>query len=550
MSLKAGRNLLFGLNFFLAFILNARVNQINTDLKTWTLDEKVGQLFFLGYRSEAQLKEIKPGGVILFKWSLDDVDSTKKLTSKIKDLAAKEFKAPLFIAMDHEGGKVIRLKKGMTPMPDASAIAANMNTVTSFRAGKIMGQELSALGINTNLAPVLDLGNAKSFLQNRVWGASPEGVAHQTKYFIRGLKSAGIFSIAKHFPGHGVSSELNSHFYLPKFQKDFSKLWMEDLMPFREAIREEIEGLMTAHVAISNIDSREPASLSTRFVHDILREKMGFNGIVLTDDLEMGAVYNQGRNGSVEDLALKSLKAGTDVVLVVWSYKKQKKIRDRIIQSIKKGEILESEIDEKVQRILALKEKYLHFEPENPNWKKILRHPESMAFALEISKNAVHWETGNAQEMQSKLLNRWNENWTVVLPSGSSHYVWSKLRPQDHIYKYSKHMDDSFITKVKGLMANSQQNKQVFVVITRPLVSMNKKFITMLKEEFNSIVSQSESSRAVVWMHQGPVPLKIKNNEDVQKVGLVTLHSSSAKSLLQWAETFMKKDEVEDAKWN
>ena len=142
-------------------------------IKTWSLEERAGQLLMVGFRSFEQIKKVRPGGVVLFSWSLQDIDQTRKLISTVKSYASKNLKSPLFVAIDHEGGKVLRLRKGMTFFPDAAAVGAIRDPEMAFKFGEAMGLELASLGIHMNFAPVLDLGNARSFLENRVWGNDP-----------------------------------------------------------------------------------------------------------------------------------------------------------------------------------------------------------------------------------------------------------------------------------------------------------------------------------------------------------------------------------------
>ena len=195
---------------------------ISEEIKNWTLDEKIGQLFLIGFRSFDQLEKVKPGGVVLFSWSLKDVEGAKELISKINSRNSELNKAPLFVATDHEGGRVVRLRKGLTNFPDALALGATEKKEIAFRVGKIMGLELSSLGFNMNLAPVLDLGNGKSFLENRIWGSDPVKVSEMTTGFIDGLHSSRILAVAKHFPGHGGTS-VDSHFDLPVIEKSWEE---------------------------------------------------------------------------------------------------------------------------------------------------------------------------------------------------------------------------------------------------------------------------------------------------------------------------------------
>lgn len=297
----------------------------------------------IGYRSHEQVERIQPSGLVFFV-EPQRCQQTQSLLSEIQKVHSTKEKAPLFLATDHEGGRVLRIKKGITQFPDAAAVGSLRDPETSFEVGRAMGLELSALGFNMNLAPVLDLGNARSFLANRVWGEDPSRVRDSTIPFVQGLHSSRVLGVAKHFRGHGGTSE-DSHFSLPVIHKSEKDLWTQDLLPFQSAVEEGILAVMTAHVELPQID-RGPASLSSKFITEILKEKIGFNGLVITDDLEMGGVAKQ-LGFTAQDLALKALKAGSDLILIVWSQELQQKVVERMELALGNKEITQEWLDPK-----------------------------------------------------------------------------------------------------------------------------------------------------------------------------------------------------------
>ncbi len=516
---------------FVALGSSPSASAFKENIKDWTLEEKVGQLLMIGFRDPQEVIEAKAGGAVLFSWNMKSVDAAKKLTDTLKDLARKNLAAPLFIATDHEGGKVLRLRKGLTQFPDAAAVGAMQSPYTAFQVGKSMGMELSSLGINMNLAPVLDLGNARSFLENRIWSESPESVGELTSAYIKGLLSAGVFPVAKHFPGHGNSSS-DSHFALPVIKKDFTRLWKEDLEPFREVIANDVPGIMTAHVELPSID-RGPASLSKTFVEDILREKMGFKGLVMTDDLEMGGVA--ARDGtSPADLGLKALQAGTDVILVVWSKTTQRKMIQRLVRAVQEGELSQEWLDKKVAHILALKKRHLSFSGEgesNPFWRENLRRPESLQLAESIRYGAIQWLGGNPESILPRLGSFWNKGWAVALPQGFSIAQWKKLRSQDRLHALKRRPDPTDIKNLQNFFRKSVASGDPLIVVTPPRASSSEELFLLLRGEIAGLMLKKKDIPPVLWVHQGPKPVTIRRDPASLDVGILSLYSSSPQSL-------------------
>ena len=501
------------------------------DLKNWSLEEKAGQLLLVGFRSLDQVEKNHPGGVVLFSWNMKGVESSKQLTTSLKHLASEQLKAPLFIATDHEGGKVLRLRQGLTNYPDAAAVGALKDTYTAFQVGKSMGLELSALGINMNLAPVLDLGNARSFLENRIWSENPHSVGELTSAFIQGLEAARIFPVAKHFPGHGGSIH-DSHFALPRIEKSFDRVWKEDLEPFREVIKENVPGIMTAHVEIPAIDSG-PASLSKKFIGGILRDKMAFKGLVITDDLEMGGVV--ARDGTpVEDLAMKALNAGTDMILVVWSQTTQEKIIHRVVQAVKNHEVSMDWLDSKVNRILNLKTNY--FTPqgndeENPYWRNNLRRTDSLNLAKRISQGAIRWQAGDSDEILKQLREKWSDSWTVILPGSIASKKWADFRSQDKIFVAQRRPDAKANLELQNLLRKARVGANPVVVMTGPRASSSEETFGIVRKELAKVAESKDATKAVLWIHQGFRPVELGRNPASLRVGLLSLYSSSRLSL-------------------
>lgn len=511
----------------------------HVDLQRWTLEEKIGQLLLIGYRSEQQVLEIKPAGLVFFSWSLKNPAQTEKLLRSIKENPLLSNRAPLFLATDHEGGRVLRLRKGLTPFPDAAAIGSLIDPEMAFQVGRSMGLELSSLGFNMNLAPVLDLGNARSFLANRVWGEDPLKVSEMTMAYIQGLHASRILSVGKHFPGHGSSQE-DSHFSLPVILKSEQKLWEQDLVPFKNAVEMGLSAVMTAHVEIPSVD-RGPASLSKKFVTTILKEKIGFRGLVITDDLEMGGLAQQ-LGYTPQDLALKALLAGSDMVLVVWSEGLQRKVVDRVRLALKNGEINEEWLDQKVKKIAAFKKKLLgDGQWSNPFWKHNLRRPASLQLSELVTKEAIQWVGGQEDLLRAQFNAQEGAKWLCLMPSENWASLWKQTRSQDDVLVLQKFADQAFVKRVKDSVSAAVMMRQPLLIVTPPRALGSEELFTTLRKELGDLVRRKKITSPIIWAHQGATPIKLQWSAERLPMGLVSLHSGSLGSLRALMTKLMRK---------
>lgn len=410
----------------LVFLEKTSAQTLSEKFKTWSDEELAGQLLVVGMKSLSQVEKLHPGGVILFSWNMPSVVATQKLTEALAKLSQKA-RVPLMVATDHEGGEVIRLRKGVTNFPDAAAVGATKNPDIAYEIGLKTGQELRALGINTNFAPVLDLGNAKSFLRNRVWGSHPVQVASMTSAYIRGLTDARVLSVAKHFPGHG-STTVDSHLNLPVSPKKLSQLWRSDLNPFREAIRQNVPALMTAHVELSSVE-RVPASFSKRLLSGLLRDKMNYQGLIITDDLEMGGA-RMSEGELLSEKAIKALQAGSDMVMLVWDQVGQFKVRDEIVRAIHDGRLPRDQIYTKLERIIEVKQRFHGEGVEGP---APLASVQTQKLVSKVIRAAVKWRGGDESRVIEALKGAEGQGWDVFLPNAKLASSWKKRRPQDRI---------------------------------------------------------------------------------------------------------------------
>jgi len=287
--------------------------------KTTTLDlrRQVGQLLIMGFdghvadaRLRTTISSLQPGGVILFARNIDAPRQTWQL---LRDCQAPA-PLPMFLCVDLEGGTVDRLKNLISPVPSAQSVFASGNPRLYRMHGHVIGLEVRALGFNTDFAPVVDLGfeASRPVLSSRTVSDDPAHTILYAREFLKGLKATQVLGSGKHFPGLG-EGDLDSHHKLPVIRKSWKKLWAEDLAPYRE-LHDQFPFVMVAHACFPEITKDKlPASLSKKWMKDILRDKIGYRGLIVSDDLEMGGALSA---GPIEEVSVETLRAGADMFLI------------------------------------------------------------------------------------------------------------------------------------------------------------------------------------------------------------------------------------------
>lgn len=330
-------------------------------LSDLSLEEKVGQMIFAGIKGTDITNETKKiisthqvGGIILFKDNLKNANQSVSLLNAIKQENTNN-KVPLFLGVDEEGGRISRLPE-LTKLPTNEELGKRNDISLSYNIGKLLGKELSAFGFNLDFAPVLDINSNPDnpIIGDRSFGTDAELVSELGLQMMKGIQSEQVISVIKHFPGHGDTA-VDSHKELPIIQKSLEELQALELIPFKHAVEQGAEVVMVGHILLPKIDSTYPASISERIITDVLREQLGYEGIIITDDMTMKAILN---NLEIGESAVSAVKAGNDIVLVAHNYANVKKAIDSIIKAIEDGEITEQRIDESVKRILSIKKKY------------------------------------------------------------------------------------------------------------------------------------------------------------------------------------------------
>ena len=327
-----------------------------------TLDEKVGQLLIVGFPEDTKkealqdyIDRFKVSGFILFSRNFTDFDSLYALVSSLKEMNSLRNPIPLFISVDEEGGTVSRLPKGGTRFPDARQVGKAGEPGLTYKTGQIIAQELKAAGINLNFAPVLDIVDSKEnrLLIRRSYGSTPEAVSLHGTSFIDGLQSKGVIAVPKHFPGHGNTDE-DSHSKLPAIDIDKTTMQSRELAPFKAAMGAGLDAVMVGHISFPKIDpSGLPATMSSYFLTDVLREEMGFKGISISDEIEMNG-YMSGKE-TLEECVIASFNAGLDVFVIGHTMTIQDKVLKALSDACRDGRISEERLNDSVLRIIKAK---------------------------------------------------------------------------------------------------------------------------------------------------------------------------------------------------
>lgn len=334
-------------------------------LNKMSLRRKIGQMFIVGFQGQSleeglgdTLKSVAPGGLIVFGRNISSPRQIADLISSAQDSARKVSRVPLFIATDQEGGDVIRIKTPI-PLPSPLAFGKAGRPELAEMAGEATGRILKTIGINMNLAPVLDISDprSKTFNGTRTYGSNPAVVAQMAEKFASGLAKKGVLPTGKHFPGHGGINE-DSHTDLVAKPLSLDELTAHDLVPFKELQKrfKDDWAVMLAHLSYPKIDaSGAPATFSKPIVTGLLRERMGFNGVVMTDDIGMAGAE---QIKDVRERTLRSIEAGVDMIMVTWNRRLQRDLVTAVERAVRSGRIPESRINESVKRILIAKRKF------------------------------------------------------------------------------------------------------------------------------------------------------------------------------------------------
>ena len=340
----------------------ARDAYIESRISEMSLEEKVTQLLVVALVSselggplteldpltERRLRQLQPGGVVLYGGNIENVSQLTELISGVQATA----RTPLFVGIDEEGGVVSRLRHlgpgAATHLPPASVVGAAGDPLLAYRAGRALGTELRALGINLNFAPVVDVASPADnpFLDSRTYSGEPEVVSRLATAFLRGLQNRGVSAAVKHFPGHGGAAN-DSHYGTAAVDASAERLEEVDWPPFRAAVEAGADAVMVAHVAVPALTGDDtPASVSPAVLQDAARGGLGFDGLLISDSVTMGGLSEVLGDRSA---AVAVIAAGGDIVLTP---ARPERARDALLAAVRDGRIPEGRIDASVRRVL------------------------------------------------------------------------------------------------------------------------------------------------------------------------------------------------------
>ena len=326
-----------------------------------SLEEKIGQMMFvgingtiLGENTKNTLASMHVGGIILFDRNMEDREQVKALNASLQNLILNTYSLPLFLSVDQEGGLVTRMKQHAYTAPAATAIGATGKAENAYTEANKTGKDIRELGFNLDFAPVLDIG---SRMHGRTYGTTPQQVTAFGEQACRGLRDSGVLFTIKHFPGMG-RSETDPHTEKSVVNVPQETILQEDLQPFRHIIDQYPHHqfmVMAGHIRYPAFDAK-PASLSPVILKQLLRNQLGYQGIVITDDLDMGAVSE---GFKPEEIGIVAIQAGTDIILSCHNPEIQQRIYRSTLQAVKDGKLSQADIDASVRRIVYCKLKNL-----------------------------------------------------------------------------------------------------------------------------------------------------------------------------------------------
>lgn len=334
-----------------------------------TLRESAGQLLWIGFEADAWngslenlLDTVRPGGVIFFQRNIATAEQFGGLVRQCAAFLFERSELRPFLAVDLEGGKVDRFRELIAPLPAVRhAVQAGM----ARELGRLAGREVAAFSLNVDFAPVLDIASAESHsvLGSRTAGDSPEVVARFAEEFLGGLAESGILGCGKHFPGLG-SGCLDSHLTMPRIEKSAEQLWEHDLLPYR-SLAARLPMVMVAHAAYPALepDAALPASLSRRIVTGLLKGKIGFEGLVLSDDLEMGGVL-EGR--TVGEAAVAAVAAGCDMLLVCRRAEYVQAAFQAIVRRAERDSVFRTTVEQAAEKVIRARQTLLKVPTSQP----------------------------------------------------------------------------------------------------------------------------------------------------------------------------------------
>lgn len=487
----------------------------------------IGQLMVCGFNGitadeniKRLIRDYKIGGVILFSRNIGGTDDVLRLTAELQQTAREAgHDRPLLICIDQENGVVRRLGTGATVFPGAMLLGAAGDPQNAYREGLATGIELKALGINWNLAPVADVNNNSKnpVIGVRSYGEDPYKVSAFAGAAIRGMQEAGVITTLKHFPGHGDTS-VDSHLDLPVVPYEMDRLERVELVPYKELAGGTADTIMTAHIKFPSIDdSGLPATLSETIISGLLRQKLGFNGVVTTDCLEMNAVKST--FGTARG-AVMAIRAGVDIVMVSHTFELQTAAADELFESAEKGEIPEGQLLQAYERVCRLKDRYLAWDTGGADRLAVVGCKQHSDLAWDIYRRGVTLYRNEGILPVSDVIVIYPAGGSVTQAEDITHSGCSlgravrEIRPQTEVLEVSQSPGDEDIANaveaaakhdavIVGTLSAVQDEKQAELV--RRLIDCHKKVaVVAMKSPYD--ISRFPDIKAYIATYEQTYP--------------------------------------------
>ena len=480
------------------------LEKVNGILNKMTLSQKVGQMFVVGFNGTSMpnnlveaIEEYNFGNVIYMGYNVTSPSTLTKLSNDIQNVMVSKNSVPAFISTDQEGGRVARLTNGGTHFISQMAMAATNDYNNTYLEALATGKELLSYGINTDFAPVLDVNNNPNnpIIGIRSYADNPAIVALYGNNAINGFKEANVLCSSKHFPGHGNTS-VDSHSGLPVITSTINELYSIELAPFISSITNGIDAIMTTHIIFQAIDKEYPATLSQKVLTDLLRDELGYDGLIITDGMEMDAVAKY--YGSYAEVAVLAVKAGVDI-LTYTSLSNPQKAHQGIMQAIKNGEITEDRINESVRRILLTKLQYgildNYITEDTDRTEMLAEHDElNLKFAMD-SLTLVKGDFKGLDKTKSTLIvsPTLSESLGGNLTDNSfANYAAKYLKEQGHSkVDYRTVKTNMSTSQVESILAEASNYDQIVIALSNVKTSSYKNsanFVKDLVKKHNNVI--------------------------------------------------------------
>ncbi len=478
-------------------------------IKRMTLEQKIGQFIMAGFQGQtlgkqdiSLMKKINPGGLVFYARNFKDASDISLIISRIRTVS-ENHGLPLFFAIDQEGGVVHRIRGEFYKPPSAVTIGAANSELLAREVGFSVGDALGKLGININLAPVLDMPSEimSSPMTQRSYSNDSKTVERLGVAYIKGLQSACLLSAAKHFPGLGKANE-DSHHVLPRIEWKIQEDKDNDLMPFKGAIKSGVDMIMVGHFIAEPGDAGNPASLSSYWIKEILRNEMGFDGLIIVDNIEMKPIKDM---MPIPRAAVESFKAGADIIMVSHESENQAAVFEALKDAVGRGEISAKRLNESLKRIIDAKRKIMSCKTDttvNKNLKDISKTVAEHAIVGIKLKDAPHLPINREGTVlyagnNLTLLNLIKETFRHAESLSTSLVNYKKINPDvpigDFVRRFDALIIDADYSDAQGIISLCKDlNLQYFVLQIR--LSDIQKTVERLKPGHMIIIFEVNST--------------------------------------------------------